>query len=133
MRQENLKVKVFRNQLVHEFLGDTKYANVCSLFKSETAIAFTSEDTNLKSLLKIFRLSPKIELLAAVIDNTIMNKQGIMDYSKLPSLEESRVELLQILSQPTSSLSRLLQTSQSNLSRSLSLYVEQRSGGTSAE
>ncbi|XP_057303302.1 39S ribosomal protein L10, mitochondrial-like [Hydractinia symbiolongicarpus] len=124
MRKENAKVKVYPNKITCKFLSDTVYSNLTILFRSETCIAY-GDGMNLKNIVRILNTNPKTELIGAKIDNTLMNKQQIVDYSKLPSLDQCRSELVQILSQPSKKLSQLLQTNQSYLSMSLAQYMKQ--------
>lgn len=124
MRKENAKIKVYPNKITCKFLSDTVYSNLTILFRSETCIAY-GDSMNLKNIVRILNTNPKTELIGAKIDNTLMNKQQIVDYSKLPSLDQCRSELVQILSQPSKKLSQLLQTNQSYLSMSLAQYIKQ--------
>ena len=124
LRQENVAVKVYPNTLLKKYLENTIYKNVSCLFWTNTAVALFG-DANMKAVLKIFKNSPKIELLGGKIDNTLMNSQQIEQYAKLPSLEQLHGQLIQLLSSPSQQLTRLLRTNQSNLSMSLEQYTKQ--------
>merc|ERR1719342_496653 len=126
-----MKLKLFRNRIARVYLQQTIYANIIPLFRSNTAVAFSNDDVNMKAILKLLRPIPKIEVIGGIIDNTLMNRQDLIDYSNLPSLEQCREELVQILSQPSNTLSQLLQTNQTNLSLSLSMYAKQMSSESS--
>lgn len=124
LRQENVAVKVYPNSLLKNYLENTIYRNISCLFWTNTAVALFG-DVNMKAVLKIFKNSPKIELLGGKIDNTLMNIQQIEQYTKLPSLEQLQGQLIQLLTSPSQQLTRLLQTNQSNLSISLEQYTKQ--------
>lgn len=124
LRQENVSVKVYPNSLLKKHLENTVYKNMSCLFWANTAVALFG-DVNMKAVVKIFKNSPKIELLGGKIDNTLMSTQQIEQYARLPSLEQSHSQLIQLLSSPSQQLTRLLQTNQSNLSLSLEQYTKQ--------
>jgi len=126
MRRERIEIKKYPNKLAKKSLEDTVYTNLQCLFESYTAVAFCNSDTvNLKNIVKIFNSTPKVELIGGKIDNTLMNKLQIEQYSKLPSLEQLHGELVSLLSMPGQQLLRSLQTNQSNLSMSLEQYIKQ--------
>jgi len=128
LRQEAMIVTLFQNRLIRHFMKDTKYVNFLEYVEHHNSIMVnkTDSDVNLKAVLKRIRYDSRLELKGGIIDNNIMTYDEIVAYSNLPTLEQSRSELVQLLSQPSSTLSRLLQTNQSNLSQNLSLYVDQK-------
>ena len=126
LTQENIRLKIFPNKITMKALETTPYSNLAMLFHSDTAVAFT-DDTDLKKFLRLVNTNSKIEILGAKIDNELMSKGQIASYSKLPSLDQQRVELVQLLSQPSSTLLSLLKSNQTNLSTLLSQYVTQNS------
>ena len=126
MGKEHVSVKVFPNKISCVYLNNSPYKNIALLFRSQTAVAFGNE-INMKSVLKLFNRHPRIQLLGAVIENTIMNIDNISTYSNLPSLKDMHSELVQMLSQPSQELSRLLEINQNNLSISLEQYMKQKS------
>ena len=123
MKQEKIDVKVFPNKLTCKFLSETKYRNMNPLFRTDTAIAFGSE-FDLKRVLKVLNANTNIELIGGKLDDALYNRQQIIEFSNLPTLEEARGELLQILQQPAQTLSRSLQSNQSQLSLLLQSHVE---------
>lgn len=132
MKQENAQVKVFPNKLTCKFLSETKYRNMNPLFRTDTALAFGSE-FDLKKVLKVMNANSKIQLIGGKLDDALYNRQQIIEYSKLPSLEEARCELVQILQQPAQSLARSLQSNQNQLSRLLQIHVVEQNRNKTAE
>lgn len=125
MKQHNVTVKVFPNKLTCKFLESTRYKNLNVLFRTDTAIAF-SEAIDLKAVLKTLQKNDKVHLIGGKIDDVLMNQQQISEYSDLPSIDVVRGQLSSILSQPSNTISRLLQTNQSNLASSLQSYIDHR-------
>ena len=94
--------------------------------KDQMCVAYSDElEIDMKSIVKVLKSSPNAKFLGGLIDYTAMMPEDIDEYAKLPSLQKSREELVGILSQPSQTLLRLLQTNQSNLTQALSLYIQQ--------
>eukprot|EP00111_Clytia_hemisphaerica_P009322 TCONS_00027368-protein len=125
MKQEQATIKVFPNKLTCKFLSDTRYRNMTPLFRTDTCLAY-GNDFDLKKILKILNTNDKVQLIGGKFDDTLFNRQQVIDYSKLPTLEQARAELVSILQQPSQTLSGLLQTNQSQLSMLLQGYVDQQ-------
>ena len=123
MKQENVKVKIYPNRLTQVHLAKTMYWNLAPLFVTDTCIAY-GDDINMSAILKHLNATPKVELIGAKIDNSLMNQSQIVAYSKLASLEQLRAELVGILSSPAQKLTTLLEANQTNLSGSLTQYVK---------
>ncbi|XP_029203910.2 39S ribosomal protein L10, mitochondrial-like [Acropora millepora] len=124
LNKEDIAVKMFPNRVTAKALEDTKYREVTPLFLAPTFVTF-SKEAKVKPLLSAIKQQPKIELLGGKIDNHLLSRNSVVDYSKLPSLTELQGQLLQILSEPSRRLATLLGQNQSNLSMNLSQYVSQ--------
>ena len=125
MTQQNVTVKVFPNKLTCKFISDTIYKNMTPLFRTDTGVAF-GNDFDLKKVLKVLGRNEKIELIGGKIEERLFNKQQIIEYSNLPTLDHARGELVQLLQQPSQTLSQLLQTNQTKLSMLLRNHAEQK-------
>lgn len=69
----------------------------------------------------------------ACIDNTLLSAQGIVSYSKLPSMTVIQGEVVSGLSMLTSHTAYLLQRHPAHLSQLLQQYIKQQSSDGSAE
>ncbi len=69
----------------------------------------------------------------ACIDNTLLSAQGVVSYSKLPSVTVVQGELVSGLTMLTSRTASMLQRHPAHLSALLQQYVKQQSSGDSTE
>ena len=122
--KDEITVKMFPNRVSCKALEDTKYREITPLFLASTFVTY-SEEAKVKPLLAAVKKQPKVELLGGKIDNQLLSRKSVMDYSKLPSLTELHAQLLQMLSEPSRRLTMLLGQNQTNLSGNLSQYVSQ--------
>ncbi|XP_024659308.1 large ribosomal subunit protein uL10m [Maylandia zebra] len=130
--KHNITVKFFPNKVVRSFLSDSIYCNMGLLFVGPT-VMFVSKEPKVKEMLTTLRGSPQMTLLGACIDNTLLSAQGIVSYSKLPSMTVIQGEVVSGLSMLTSHTAYLLQRHPAHLSQLLQQYIKQQSSDGSAE
>lgn len=122
--KDEIKVKMFPNRITCKALENTKYREITPLFLASTVVTY-SKEAKVKPLLSGIRKQPKMDILGGKIDNRLLSRKTIVDYSKLPFLTEQHVQLLQMLTEHSSRLTMLLEQNQMNLSGNLSQYFEQ--------
>lgn len=122
--KEEIKVKMFPNKITCKALENTKYQEITPLFLASTVVTY-SKEAKVKLLLAGMRKQPKMDILGGKVDDRLLSRKGVVDYSKLPSLTEQHVQLLQMLSEHSRKLTTLLEQNQMNLSGNLSQYVDQ--------
>ncbi|KAM4715772.1 large ribosomal subunit protein uL10m [Anableps anableps] len=130
--KHGISVKFFPNQVTRSFLGDSVYCNMAPLFIGPTVL-FVSKEPKVKEMLSALRASPQMMLLGACIDNTLLSAQGVMSYSKLPSVTVVQGELVSGLTILTSRTSSMLQRHPAQLSALLQQYIKQQSPDNGAE
>lgn len=126
LHKHGISVKIFPNQVIRSYLKDSVYCNMAPLFMGPTVLLVSTEP-KVKEMLKTLRSSPQITLLGACIDNTLLSAQGVMSYSKLPSLTVVQGELVSGLSLMTAHTSSMLQRHPAHLSALLQQYIRQQS------
>ncbi|XP_035002116.1 39S ribosomal protein L10, mitochondrial [Hippoglossus stenolepis] len=124
-------VKFFPNQVTRSFLMDTVHSNMAPLFIGPTVL-FISKEPKVKEMLKALKSSPQMTLLGACIDNTLLSVDGIVSYSKLPSVAVVQGQLVSGLTMLTSHTASLLQRHPAHLSALLQQHVRQQSPDSSA-
>ncbi|XP_073230573.1 large ribosomal subunit protein uL10m-like [Porites lutea] len=122
--KDEITVKMFPNRVSCKALENTKYCEITPLFLASTFVTY-SKEAKVKLLLSAVKKQPKVELLGGKIDNQLLSRKSVMDYSKLPSLTELHGQLLHMLSEPSRRLTTLLGQNQTNLAENLSQYVSQ--------
>jgi len=80
-----------------------------------------------KNLLQFEKKVPEAYLMAAVVDNRIIDRTGIEELIKMPPLESLLAETVAILNSPAQKTSQLLGSNQQALSTNLSQYIKDQS------
>ncbi|XP_019403890.1 PREDICTED: 39S ribosomal protein L10, mitochondrial [Crocodylus porosus] len=132
LMKHNIWVKKFPNEIMRAFLSESKYKNLLPLFVGKN-ILLVSPETKAKEMLRILKRVPEVVLLGACIENTILSRQGVLNYSKLPSLELAQGQVVGTLVLVPSQTCTVLQSNSVYLTALLSQYIKQqndRSGDT---
>ena len=124
LRKDDIKAKMLPNKVTCKALENTMYREMAPLFLAATFVTY-SKEANVRPLLAAVKKQPKVELLGGKIDNQLLSRKSVIEYSKLPSLTELHGQLVQLLLEPSRRLSSALQQNQLNLSVNLSQYVRQ--------
>ncbi|KAK1330992.1 hypothetical protein QTO34_008937 [Cnephaeus nilssonii] len=132
LRKHNILVKAFPNQFLKPFLEDSKYRNLLPLFVGHNLL-LVSEEPKVKEMVRILKSVPLLPLLGGCVDDTILSRQGFINYSKLPSLALVQGELVGGLTLLMAQTHSLLQQQPLHLTALLDQYVRQQREGDSAE
>ncbi|XP_008276009.1 large ribosomal subunit protein uL10m [Stegastes partitus] len=124
--KHGITVKFFPNQVMRSFLSDSVHSNMAPLIVGPTVL-FVSKEPKAKEMLRTLRSSPQMTLLGACIDDTLLSAQGVVNYSKLPSVSVVQGELVSGLTMMTSHTASMLQRHPAHLSALLQQYVKQNS------
>uniref|UniRef100_A0A2K6K063 Large ribosomal subunit protein uL10m n=1 Tax=Rhinopithecus bieti TaxID=61621 RepID=A0A2K6K063_RHIBE len=93
LRKRKILMKVFPSQVPKPFLEDSKCQNLLPLFVGHKVL-LVSEEPRVKEMVRILRTLPFLPLLGRCIDDTILSRQGFLNYSNLPSLPVAQGELV---------------------------------------
>ncbi|XP_039992217.1 39S ribosomal protein L10, mitochondrial [Xiphias gladius] len=130
--KHGVTIKFFPNQVVRSFLKDSIYCNMAPLFIGPTVL-FVSKEPKVKEMLTSLRSSPQMTLLGACVDNTLLSAEGLVNYSKLPSVTVVQGQLVSGLAMLTSHTASMLQRHPAHLSALLRQHVKQQSPAPEAE
>ncbi|AXE60914.1 50S ribosomal protein L10 [[Mycoplasma] phocae] len=99
-------LKVYKNRLVKQSLNTLNYAELSDALKGQNIFAFAKEDdlTALKTLVKLKKEFPALELVAGIYEDKVVNAQTLNEIAKLPSYEESLLILGNSLLTPLKNL-----------------------------
>lgn len=125
LRKHNILVKAFPNQILKPFLEDSKYRNLLPLFVGHNLL-LVSKEPKVKEMVRILKGVPFLPLLGGCIDDTILSRQGFINYSKLPSLALVQGELVGGLTLLMAQTHALLQHQPLHLTALLDQYVRQQ-------
>ncbi|KAK2820700.1 hypothetical protein Q5P01_023659 [Channa striata] len=130
--KHGIYVRFFPNKVVQSFLSDSIYCNMAPLFIGPT-VMFISKEPKVKEMLTTLKSSPQMTLLGACIDNTLLSVQGVVNYSKLPSVTVVQGEFVSGLTMLTSNTASMLRRHPTHLSALLQQYIKQQSPESSLE
>ena len=100
--------KVVKNRLMKLALKDTDFEPVSEMMKRPTAVAVATDGLAVtKVLAKFAEAHPNLSIIGGTMDADVLDKDGIMQLSKLPSLLEIRGTIARILVEPASRLARV--------------------------
>lgn len=100
--------KVVKNRLMKLALKDTDFAPVSDLMKRPTAVAVATDALAVtKVLAKFAEAHPNLTIVGGKMDAELLDTDGVMQLSKLPSLLEIRGTIARILVEPGSRLARV--------------------------
>ncbi|XP_075702407.1 large ribosomal subunit protein uL10m [Rhinoderma darwinii] len=107
LHKHELYIKVFPLQVLRKILGQSHLQALLPLFMGHTFLV-VSPHARVKEMLQAIRPTPQIQLLGACIENRLLSKQGIVNYSKLPSKELLQGEIVGTLTTLTAQTSHFL-------------------------
>ncbi|XP_044152621.1 39S ribosomal protein L10, mitochondrial isoform X2 [Bufo gargarizans] len=107
LHKHEIYIKVFPLQVIRKILGQSHLQGLLPLFLGHTFVV-VSPHAKVKEMLQAIRTAPQIQLLGACIENKLLSKQGIINYSKLPSKQLLQGQLVGTLTMLTAQTSNLL-------------------------
>ncbi len=100
--------KVVKNRLMKLALKDTDFEPVSDMMKRPTAVAIATDALAVtKVLAKFAEEHPKLAIIGGKMDADVLDKDGVVQLSKLPSLLEIRGTIARILVEPASRIARV--------------------------
>lgn len=100
--------KVVKNRLFKLAVADTEFAPVSELMKHPTAVAVATDALAVtKVLAKFAEKHPNMIIVGGKMDADLLNADGVMQLSKLPSLLEIRGTIARILIEPGARIARV--------------------------
>lgn len=129
--RHGIHVKDFPNQVLRSYLSASPYQNLLPLISGHNLLV-VSQKPKVKELLLVTRNTPQINLLGACVDNTLLSHQGVVNYSKLPSMDIAQGHVIGNLTMMTLQTCTLLRRSPQQLVLLLQQYLKQQNSDTTA-
>jgi large subunit ribosomal protein L10 len=101
MREQGATMKVAKLTLMRRVFADLKLPAELD-FSAPTAVAYSSEDeiAPAKIFAKFATDTKKLEILAGILGNEMVDANGIKDLAKLPGKQELRGQVVSVLAGP---------------------------------
>lgn len=108
-KKSGVKIKVTKNTLAQVALKGSANEEVAKLFKNQTIVAYSNEPLGpSKTLVNFAKTSEKLTVLGGSFDGKFAELAGVQSYASVPSLDESRAQIVSLLKAPASELVRVL-------------------------
>ncbi|XP_056403650.1 39S ribosomal protein L10, mitochondrial [Hyla sarda] len=107
LHKHEIYIKVFPLQVIRKVLDQSHLQELLPLFYGQTFLV-VSPHTRVKEMLQAIRAAPQIQFLGACVENRLLSKQGLVNYSKLPSKELVQGQLAGTLTMLTAQTANLL-------------------------
>ncbi|ESO10690.1 hypothetical protein HELRODRAFT_190136 [Helobdella robusta] len=111
----SLHLVVFPENIMRKCLMETKYKNLSDLMTLHTALIVSTED-NVPKMIRTFKKLPDVHLLGGAVGETLLTKQGMINYANLPSSEHLLGTLISNINSPIRTTCSLLSSHQRRLS-----------------
>lgn len=110
VRNAGAGFKVTKNKLTQLALEGTPFKQISSMFVGPTAIAYSSDPvTAAKILTEFAKGNDRLVLLGGAFGETLLDQAGVINLSKLPSLDELRATIIGLISAPAQRIASILQ------------------------
>ncbi len=110
MRNTGAGFKVTKNKLTQLALAETPFNQISGMFVGPTAIAYSSDPVAVAKVLAEFAKSnDKLVLLGGAFGPTLLDSAGVINLSKLPSLDELRAKIIALIQTPATRIAGILQ------------------------
>lgn len=110
IRDAGASFKVTKNKLTQLALKDTLFDNISSMFVGPTAIAYSSDPVTVAKVITEFaKANDRLVILGGAFGATLLDTEGVISLSKLPSLDELRAKIIGLINAPASKIASILQ------------------------
>ncbi|XP_026757238.1 39S ribosomal protein L10, mitochondrial isoform X2 [Galleria mellonella] len=123
LKKNNMHLRTYGKKIVSMATKGTRYEVVNKLFTSHQNIIF-GQPENADKMFKILKKTPQLVVMAAIIQDRLMSKNELVEFSKMPSLETARSQLCAVLENVGSSLVGQLNGTQQILVSHLEKHLE---------
>lgn len=108
-REAGISIKVFKNTLAKLALNGTKFEGLKDSFKGPTLMAFGADVVSPSKILVNFaKENEKLEIIAGATTDSVLDLQGIKNLASLPTLDEARAGIAQLLKASASKMAMVL-------------------------
>jgi large subunit ribosomal protein L10 len=123
MRSAGGRVKVAKNRLVKLALEGTDAKGIADLLKGPTCLAFSEDPVAApKVAVKFAKGNEKFVILGGAMGTQVLDAKGVNSLASLPSLDELRGKLIDLVQAPASKIARLLNAPAGQLARVFGAY-----------
>ena len=109
MREHGIKFQITKNRITKIAIEKTKCKELSNLFTGATAVAFSDDAIiSARILSKFAKDNESLKLIGGIMDNEILDQEGVQNVANLPTLDEARANIVGILNASASKLVSIL-------------------------
>ena len=109
MREHGIQFKITKNKITKLALEKTKCKDLANLFTGPTAVALSKDAiSSAKILTKFSKENNNLKILGGIMGNKILDVAGVANVATLPTLDEARAKIVDILSSPAQKIVSIL-------------------------
>lgn len=110
-RKNGVKVRMTKNRLAQVALKGSVNESASELFKTQTLVSYAEDPlATAKTLVNYAKTNEKVSVLGGVFEGKFLDLAGIQAYAAIPSLDESRAQIVYLLNSSAAELVRILKT-----------------------
>jgi large subunit ribosomal protein L10 len=126
MHAEGANFKVTKNSLARRAMEGTRFAHMSDLFSGPTGIAFSKDEVAAARVVHDFAKSnDNLVIVGGGMGESSLDKAGVVQLAKLPSLDELRGKLVGLLQAPATKIAGVTQAPAGKLARVISARAQQ--------
>ncbi|XP_022834372.1 39S ribosomal protein L10, mitochondrial [Spodoptera litura] len=126
LNKNNMHLRTYGKKIVSMATTGTRYEAVNHLFTSHQNIIF-GQPENVAKMFKIMKKAPQLVIMAGIIQDRLMSKNELLEYSQMQNIDVARSQLCAVLDSAGSCLVRQLTQGQQALVGHLEKHVELQS------
>ncbi len=127
LRAEGGHLKVIKNRLAKIALDGKGGEAARDLFAGPVAIAFSGDPvTAAKVVAEFNKENEKLVLVGGVMDDVVLDANGVQSLAKLPSLDQLRGQLIGLVQAPATKVAGVVQAPAGQLARLLQAYADKQ-------
>ena len=109
MRKHGIILKITKNRITKLALKDTKYKDIADLFSGPTAVALSQDAiSSARILTKFSKDNQNLKIVGGLMGKEVLKLEDVLKIATLPTLNEARAKIANILQSPTRKLLSIL-------------------------
>ncbi len=125
LREQGAQLKVIKNRIARIALEGKGGDAARDLFQGPVAIAFSPDPVAASKVVSDFaKGNEKLVLIGAIMDETVLDADGVQSLAKLPSLDQLRGKLVGLIQAPATKVAGVVQAPAGQLARVIKAYAE---------
>ena len=109
MRKHGIMFKITKNRITKLALKDTKCKDIADMFSGPTAVALSQDAiSSAKILTKFSKDNQNLKILGGIMGEKVLKLKDVLQIATLPTLNEARAKITNILQSPARKLVSIL-------------------------